>query len=100
MLPIFLAVGAASEIVPSPERPEVFEKPPASPEAGSNYLAAVAAWESIMASTLELAQAWSRDGLSQKKIDRALQTRIEQIGIYVRVSDDRKQGPSTKWGGW
>jgi hypothetical protein len=100
MAPLFMAIGAAAGIVPSPNPAEVVEETPGVPEPGSNYLGSIPTWKRLLKSTLELAQTWSNDGLSQRKIARAEKTRIGQIGTYHRVPDDRKRvrRPSTAVG--
>lgn len=98
--PMFLLVGALAGIVPSPNPHEVVEETPGKAEPGADYLAGIPLWHEIFESTLQLAQTWNRDGVTQRKIDRAEKTRVAQIPNHIRVSNESNRGPTSKWGGW
>jgi len=98
--PMFMAVGALAGIVPSSDSPKIVEETPGKAEPGADYLASIALWHQIFESTLALAQTWNRDGVTQRKIDRAEKTRVAQIPVYVRVANESERGPTSKWGGW
>lgn len=98
--PMFMAVGALAGVVPSSDPPEVVEETPGKAEPGADYLAAIPLWHHIFESTLKLAHTWNRDGVTQRKIDRAEKTRVAQMPSYVRVPNESKRGPTSKWGGW
>ncbi|GAB2699675.1 hypothetical protein [Nocardia thraciensis] len=100
---LFLAIGALAGLKPEPPSIKVPREPgpPESIDPDADYFRTVYVLDRLLTTTLELALTWNKDGLSQRKINRAEKTRREQIGGgYIRVPDDRKSGPSSKYGGW
>ena len=65
----------------------------------ADWAAGVSLYRRVLIDTIELGQTWRYNGVSQHRVNLALQTRMSQLGM-TRVPDPRKTGPQSFHGGW
>ncbi|WP_461665644.1 hypothetical protein [Gordonia sputi] len=64
-----------------------------------DWAAGVGLCKRVLVDTIELGQSWRYRGVSQNKVDVAMQTRMTQLG-FTREADPRRTGPQAFHGGW
>ncbi|SIM07899.1 Uncharacterised protein [Mycobacteroides abscessus subsp. abscessus] len=107
MTPIFFRYGAAAGVIPKNEWPFPVNLPPDADKApqNANCFASLEFLDETVLSALKLATKWADRGVTRKEARRAAETRIGAViegtgGFYSRVSEETKEGPMSKSGGW